>query len=86
MGGKAPPELTDGHGVSIHDVVVAYPPEPLVLEQMVAVSPTVAPDLPARVLEFTLNTNISPRRIAMVSKWPSQMLGPKWGLSGACVG
>lgn len=38
MGGQSPPELTNGHGVSIHHVVVAYPPEPLVLEQTVTVS------------------------------------------------
>ena len=34
----------------------------------------------------TLKTNISPRRMAMVSKWPSQMLGPKRGVSWGSVG
>lgn len=86
MSGQPPPELTNGHGVSIHHVVVTYPPEPLVLEQTLTVSSQLHRRLQTRVLESTLNTNISPRRIAMVSKWPSQMLGPKWGLSGAYVG
>lgn len=32
MSGQAPPEVTDRHGVSVQDVVVAHPPEPFFLE------------------------------------------------------
>lgn len=34
MSGQAPPEVTDRHGVSVQDVVVAHPPEPFFLEQI----------------------------------------------------
>lgn len=35
---------------------------------------------------LTLKTNISPRRMAMVSKWPLQISGPAEGLSDLRVG
>lgn len=32
MSGQAPPEVTNRHWVSVQDVIVAYPPEPLLLK------------------------------------------------------
>lgn len=112
---QAPPELANGHWVSIHHLVIPHPPEPSLLETskdegehimpytFVFLSPqsspaalgsmalvfspllfpsiflTVSPSVPSNnptSLPLTLKTNISPRSMATVSKFPSQMLGP----------
>lgn len=33
MSGQSPPKVTNGHGISIQNMVVAYPPEPFVLKE-----------------------------------------------------
>ncbi len=90
MSGQSPPKVTDRHGISIQNMVVTYPPEPFILKEkrdlITACWTNCHIKGPTRLCEFTLNTNISPLRIAMVSKCPSQMLGPKRGLSGEYVG
>lgn len=81
--GQSPPKVTNRHGISIHNMVVTYPPEPFILKEKKIFTNSLL-DMskghiksPTRFGGFTLNTNISPLRMAMVSKCPSQMLGPK---------
>lgn len=113
-GRQAPPELANGHWVSVHHLVIPHPPEPSLLETrkgegehimsytlvflipqsspycprfcgfsfrlfpsiFLAVNPSVPSNNPTSSLPLTLKTNISPRSMATVSKFPSQMLGP----------
>lgn len=85
MSRQAPPEVTNRHWVSIQDVIVANPPEPFFLKTKAAIFNHCCLSKKKLCLDsgdVTLNTNISPLRMAMVSKCPSQMLGPKLGLSG----